>query len=110
MPTSRESGQWFGGSIRRRGCIAGYGYQGWLDQPDGVPYDTYAALGHDGQFIHVIPSLDLVVVRSGTYVKDPGNPIADPNLFGRHQSLGPLGRGRKHRSHFTNFPVQCWTG
>jgi CubicO group peptidase (beta-lactamase class C family) len=48
----------------------------------------YAALGHDGQFIYVIPSLDLVVVRNGTYTKDPGEPIAEPNLFGKYPSDG----------------------
>ena len=66
----------------------GYGYQWWLDQPDGVPDDMYAALGHDGQFIYVIPSLDLVVVRNGTYTKDTGEPIAEPNLFGKYPSDG----------------------
>lgn len=61
----------------------GYGYMWWLlDDVDGVPDDAYAAQGHDGQFIYVIPSLDLVVVRTGTYVKDPGPSTADPNLFG----------------------------
>ncbi|HWJ60755.1 MAG TPA: serine hydrolase [Acidimicrobiales bacterium] len=61
----------------------GYGFMWWLlDDVDGVPDDAYAAQGHDGQFIYVIPSLDLVVVRTGTYVKDPGPAVADPNLFG----------------------------
>lgn len=61
----------------------GYGYMWWLlDDVEGVPGDAYAAEGHDGQFIYVIPSLDLVVVRTGTYVKDPGPAVADPNLFG----------------------------
>jgi CubicO group peptidase (beta-lactamase class C family) len=58
-----------------------YGYQWWTYDIDGVPKDTFLAEGIDGQFIYVIPSLDLIVVRSGTYVKDPGPPIADPNLF-----------------------------
>ncbi|WP_426416269.1 serine hydrolase domain-containing protein [Aestuariirhabdus sp. LZHN29] len=31
----------------------------------GAPADTYAAWGHWGQYIFVIPSLDLVVVRTG---------------------------------------------
>jgi CubicO group peptidase (beta-lactamase class C family) len=65
-----------------------YGYQWWLAQPDDLPDDTFAALGHDGQFIYVIPSLDLVVVRNGTYVKDPGPPVADPNLFTKYPSDG----------------------
>jgi CubicO group peptidase (beta-lactamase class C family) len=65
-----------------------YGYQWWIDQAAGLPDDTFAALGHDGQYIYVIPSLDLVVVRNGTYVKDPGPPIADPNLFEKYPSDG----------------------
>ncbi len=40
----------------------------WLnlsgDQPD-VPKDTYMCKGHDGQFIFIIPSKDLIVVRTG---------------------------------------------
>jgi hypothetical protein len=60
----------------------GYGYQWWLD-PNGSgtvpPY--FSARGHDGQFIYVIPSLDLVVVRNGTYVKSPCPPVADPSLL-----------------------------
>ncbi|HEV7761839.1 MAG TPA: serine hydrolase [Acidimicrobiales bacterium] len=65
-----------------------YGYQWWLYQPDDVPDDIFEANGHDGQFIYVIPSLDLVVVRNGTYVKDPGEPVADPTLFERYPSDG----------------------
>jgi CubicO group peptidase (beta-lactamase class C family) len=80
----------------------GYGYQWWLDQPAELPDDTFAALGHDGQFIYVIPSLDLVVVRNGTYVKDPGPPIADPNLFAKYPSDGLVpGKG-------TIYPEQGW--
>ena len=60
----------------------GYGYQWWLDLggDDGLP-PYYSARGHDGQYIYVIPSLDLVVVRNGTYAKSPCPAIADPNLF-----------------------------
>ena len=61
-----------------------YGYQWWLGTPDGIRQDVYAAIGHDGQWIYVVPDLDLVVVRNGTYVKDPGPPVADPNLFARY--------------------------
>ena len=71
-----------------------YGYQWWLDEGNGLPDDLFSAQGHDGQFIYVIPSLDLVVVRNGTYVKDPGPPVADPNLFGKYPSDGLVpGRG-----------------
>ncbi len=45
-----------------------YGAFFWLnlsgDQPD-VPRDTYMCKGHDGQYIFIIPSRQLVVVRTG---------------------------------------------
>ena len=65
-----------------------YGYQWWLDDPEGVPEDHFSAQGHDQQTIDVFPSLDMVVVRNGTYVKDPGPPVADPTLFTRYPSDG----------------------
>lgn len=65
-----------------------YGYQWWLGDVDGVPVDLYSAQGHNGQFIWVIPGLDLVVVRTGTYVKDPGPSVADPNLFAKYPPDG----------------------
>jgi CubicO group peptidase (beta-lactamase class C family) len=71
-----------------------YGYQWWLGDPEGVPEDSFSANGHDGQFIYVVPSLDLVVVRNGTYAKDPGPPVADPTLFSKYPSDGLVpGRG-----------------
>jgi CubicO group peptidase (beta-lactamase class C family) len=48
----------------------------------------------DDQWIYVFPQLDLVVVRNGHYDKDPGPPIADPNLFARYPAAGLVpGRG-----------------
>lgn len=59
----------------------GYGYQWWLSPgTDGEPA-RFAALGHNGQYIYVVPELDLVVVRNGTYNKTDCEPVADPNLF-----------------------------
>lgn len=79
----------------------GYGYQWWLAGVEGAPDDLFAARGHDGQYIFVIPSLDLVVVRNGTYVKDPGEPVADPNLFGKYPSDGLVpGRGTDRPAHW----------
>ena len=44
----------------------GYGAQFWLYKNyPGVPNDTYAALGNRGQFIIIIPSRDIVIVRRG---------------------------------------------
>ena len=52
------------------------------------------AFGFDQQWIHVFPDLDLVIVRNGHYDKDPGPPIADPNLFARYPAGGLVpGRG-----------------
>lgn len=64
-----------------------YGYQWWLgfaDDVEGIPDDAFRAQGLDGQWIYVVPSLDLVVVRNGTYVKSPDEPVADPALAGRY--------------------------
>ncbi len=51
-----------------QGSNGDYGAFFWLnesgDQPD-APADTYMCKGHDGQFIFIIPSKDLIVVRTG---------------------------------------------
>ena len=79
-----------------------YGYQWWLVRADELPDDTFKASGLDGQYIYVIPSLDLVVVRNGTYVKEPGPPIADPNMFAKWPFSGLVpGKG-------TLPPEQTW--
>jgi CubicO group peptidase (beta-lactamase class C family) len=81
---------WVDASLTPSPLYSGYGYQWWLrDSIDrDLPADTFAAEGHDGQFIYVIPSLELVVVRNGHYDKDLGPPIADPTLFLRYPSDG----------------------
>lgn len=86
--------QWVKDSVRPAEQSKGeYGYQWWTFDVPGVPSDMFAAIGVDEQYIYVVPSLDLVVVRNGTYGKDPGPPIADPNLFAHYPSAG-IGQGR----------------
>ena len=44
----------------------GYGAGWWLlNASGGVPPDTYAAMGNRGQFVVVVPSRDVVIVRRG---------------------------------------------
>lgn len=61
----------------------------------------WMAIGFDGQYICVSPSLDLVVVRSGHYDKWPGPPVADPTLFARYPAAG-LG------DHLGTIPPDGW--
>jgi len=53
-----------------------YGSFFWLNRSGdypGVPADLYMCRGHDGQFIYIIPSLQLVVVRTGFSKKEDFN-------------------------------------
>ena len=44
----------------------GYGAGFWLlNKSEGVPSDTFAAMGNRGQFIVIVPSLNTVIVRRG---------------------------------------------
>jgi len=44
----------------------GYGAQFWLlDQMPGVPAGTFTSSGNKGQYVTVLPDLDLVIVRTG---------------------------------------------
>jgi hypothetical protein len=70
---------WVAASTAPAATSTGYGYQWWLSSVRGIPY--FQARGHDGQYLYVVPSLDLVVARNGTYNKAAVEPIADPNLF-----------------------------
>ncbi|HVO70164.1 MAG TPA: serine hydrolase [Aggregatilineaceae bacterium] len=47
----------------------GYGYLWWL-RPQG-PFESFIAVGFAGQFIYVIPALDLVVVMTGDIASAP---------------------------------------
>ncbi len=87
-----NEGNWLGEQILPTGWVdyttqvangsnGQYGAFFWLNQsqkdyPD-VPKDMYCCRGHDGQYIYIIPSKDLVVVRTGFSKKGE----FDYNLF-----------------------------
>ena len=50
----------------RRSGERGYGAQAWLlDTFDGIPEGTYTTAGNKGQYVTIVPSEDLVLVRTG---------------------------------------------
>ena len=64
-------GRGYCGRWKRRGSSLrrGYGYLWWILplEEDGEPGGIYAAMGHMGQYIFVVPDRDLVVtVTAGT--------------------------------------------
>ncbi len=90
----REDGVWFGRRILPQGWVryvttptplapdGQYGAHFWLNAGDPkkpsqrpwpkLPTDTYAACGHSGQYVFVVPSAKLVVVRLGLSLPDDG--------------------------------------
>ena len=55
----------------------GYGAGFWLfDKSDGVPADTFAAMGNRGQYVVIVPSRDVVIVRRGEDPPGSGFEIA----------------------------------
>ena len=66
----------------------GYGAGFWLfNNSDGVPADTFAAMGNRGQYVVIVPSLNIVIVRRG---EDPSGSRFDIAAFTRNilESLG----------------------
>lgn len=61
-----------------------YGYMWWFSHLPGLDEPIPTARGFDGQFVFVIPSLDLVIARNGDYVKSACPAVGDPNLFTRY--------------------------
>jgi CubicO group peptidase (beta-lactamase class C family) len=74
-----NDGNWLGEQVLPEGWVdftrlpasgsgGGYGAFFWLNHDNsypGVPADMFCCRGHDGQYIYIIPSKDLVVVRTG---------------------------------------------
>ncbi|MEQ8859893.1 MAG: serine hydrolase [Pseudomonadales bacterium] len=59
----------------------GYGAQFWLlDQLDGIPQGTYSSMGNKGQYVTIVPTRDLVIVRTGV---DPTGARFDLGRFVR---------------------------
>ncbi|HET7732308.1 MAG TPA: serine hydrolase [Paludibacter sp.] len=82
-----NKGSWLGNQILPKGWTDSamkpadgsggkYGSFFWLNQSGdypSVPRDLFMCRGHDGQFIYIIPSLQLVVVRTGFSKKEDFN-------------------------------------
>lgn len=59
----------------------GYGAGFWLlNNSEGVPADTFAAMGNRGQFVVIVPSMNTVIVRRG---EDPPGARFDIAAFTR---------------------------
>ena len=64
-----------------KGRPSGYGAGFWLmNNSEGVPKDTFYAAGRRGQFIVIVPSKNVVIVRRG---EDPGSARFDIIRFTR---------------------------
>ena len=51
-----------------------------LNRSEGVPADTYAAFGNRGQYVVIVPSRQVVIVRRG---EDPAGHAFDIAAFTR---------------------------
>ena len=70
----------------------GYGAGFWLmNKSEGVPPDTFAAFGNRGQYVVIVPSLNVVIVRRG---EDPAGTRFDIAAFTR-DVLAALGHSEK---------------
>jgi CubicO group peptidase (beta-lactamase class C family) len=64
----RQSTRW---SVDADRSSAGYGYQWWvLSRKGDATYEAYAAVGYGGQYLIVVPQLDLIAVFTGWNIYD----------------------------------------
>ncbi len=70
-----------------------YGGQWWLvpDERSDLPQDAYTTAGAQGQYLIVVPSYDLVVVRRGLDGPGPAFPVWD--LLGEVLKAFPVAKG-----------------
>ena len=81
------SAEWIADTVTRRVDISSwatyseaYGFQWWLDDLEhkGLPVETWVTSGYGGQYMFVVPALELVVAFTG-HNYEPGPGI--PNLY-----------------------------
>ena len=111
----RRDGMWDGRRILPEGWVryvttptpdapdGSYGALWWLNagapgKPSQRPWpllptDTYAARGHSGQWVVVVPSAKLVVVRLGLSFPDDGNDGTEQLVAGVLRALSPTPAG-----------------
>lgn len=58
--------------VKRNSGTADYGYQWWVRTFGDQGYDAYFAQGHGGQYIFVVPEIELIVVFAGNYEGSTG--------------------------------------
>lgn len=63
--------EWITLSTSPAGVNPDYGYLWWTKDFEGLPEDLYYAYGGHGQFIVVIPSTEMVIIRTGSGPNDP---------------------------------------
>ena len=65
---------WMEESVKPQSSGAGssgaYGYQWWIRPFGEKEYAAYYAMGHAGQFIFIVPELELVTVITSRYPQD----------------------------------------
>lgn len=107
------SSHWVNASLTPSRASHGiYGMQWWIMHYEGVPGPVYEMQGRNGQFVYLLPRLQLVIARNGTYEKSSCPPVADPNLFGRYpldgavSGAGTQGPANWNSGRFLRFVVK----